>query len=377
MPRVLLLFEYPTLNGGEHSLLTLLPLLAEHGCSFQAVAPAHGPLCERLAALAIPIVPLPMHDNTGRRLPQEALRAQLREVLTNFQPDLVHANSLSMGRLAGPVTASAGIPSVSHLRDIISLSRQAIADLNQQRRLLAVSQATRDFHVVQGLHADKTFVVYNGVDLQRFHPVPRSGWLHRELGIPPDALLVGTVGQLVLRKGHDVLAEAATGLAARYPQLHYVLVGERYSDKPEAHEHEKRIRERFASGALGGRAHFLGVRPEIPAILAELTMLVHPARQEPLGRVLLEAAAAGVPIVATSVGGTREILPEGAAEIVPPDDAAALGTAIEKLLQDASLSASYGRRAREEIVQRFSAQKSAEQLLMHYRELLKEPAPPT
>ena len=75
----------------------------------------------------------------------------------------------------------------------------------------------------------------------------------------------------------------------------------------------------------------------MPELLAELTLLVHPARQEPLGRVLLEAAAAGVPVVATDVGGTREIFSDDEAELIVPDDVAALAAAIERMLADESL----------------------------------------
>ena len=73
-----------------------------------------------------------------------------------------------MSRLVGPVTAELGIPSMGHIRDIVSLSAKAMADVNCNTRLLAVSHATRDYHVAAGLDADKAFVLYNGVDLQRF-----------------------------------------------------------------------------------------------------------------------------------------------------------------------------------------------------------------
>ena len=64
------------------------------------------------------------------------------------------------------------------------MSRQAIADLNCHSRLLAVSEATRQFHVAQGLAGEKTFVLYNGIDLEQFRPRPPTGYLHRQLGLP-------------------------------------------------------------------------------------------------------------------------------------------------------------------------------------------------
>ena len=117
-----------------------------------------------------------------------------------------------MGRLSGPVAAGLSLPSVSHLRDIVSLSRQAIDDLNCHGRLLAVSEATWQFHVAQGLAAEKTFVLHNGVDLDQFRPRPPTSYLHRQLGVAPDVPLIATIGQISLRKGHDVLAAALEAL---------------------------------------------------------------------------------------------------------------------------------------------------------------------
>jgi glycosyltransferase involved in cell wall biosynthesis len=107
-------------------------------------------------------------------------------------------------------------------------------------------------------------------------------------------------------------------------------------------------------------------------LLNEFTLLAHPARQEPLGRVLLEAAAAGLPVVATDVGGTREIFPPetGSACLVPPDDPAALAAAIGRVLKDADRRAAIGRSARLRAEQAFDANRAAEGLARHYRELL-------
>ena len=109
-----------------------------------------------------------------------------------------------------------------------------------------------------------------------------------------------------------------------------MIVGQRYSQKQEALEYERQVHAAADSGPLRGRVHFLGVRNDVDRLLNEFTLLAHPARQEPLGRVLLEAAAAGVPVVATDVGGTREIFPAETASacLVPPDDPAALAAAI-------------------------------------------------
>jgi glycosyltransferase involved in cell wall biosynthesis len=374
-PELLLLCEYATLNGGERSMLATLDDVRAAGLSVAVMAPPEGPLAEALHARGIEVEPFRTHDPAGRRWPLEQLRRDLAARLRGRRVDLLDANSLSMGRLSGPVAAALGLPSVAHLRDIIRLSRQAIADLNCHARLLAVSQATRDYHLAGGLSADKTRVVYNGVDLARFAPRPASGWLHAQLGLPPQSRLVGAIGQIGLRKGHDVLVRAALVLAqAALPvapaagDVHYVIVGRRCSDKPESRRLEADL-QAAAAGPLAGRLHFLGVRDDVERILNELTLLVHPARQEPLGRVLLEAAAAGLAVIASDVGGTREIFPpeSASARLVPPDDPQALAAAMGELLGDAGLRSRLAAAARRRAEQAFGARRAAEELIGHYR----------
>ena len=348
MRSIFVLCEYATLNGGEQSMLSTLSGVIRAGYRVSVAAPPVGPLAEALRNAGVESVPFEPRNSSGIRLPLDLLRRQLAEVLRSRRPDLVHANSLAMGRLSGPVVKDLALPSLSHLRDIASLSRQAIADLNCHARLLAVSQATRQFHVAQGLAAEKTFLLYNGIDLERFRFRPRTGYLHRELGLPEELPLIGAIGQISLRKGHDVAAAALSQVsgagvspapanrdACATTPFAWLIVGQRFSGKAESRQFEDQLR-RSAAGPLAGKVYFLGVRDDIPQILNELTLLVHPAQQEPLGRVLLEAAASGVAIIATDVGGTREIFPPQceAACLVPPDDVQAMSAAIDRLLRN-------------------------------------------
>ena len=91
--------------------------------------------------------------------------------------------------------------------------------------------------------------------------------------------------------------------------MHWLIVGERTSNKDESRNFESGLRSTAAQPPLAGRVHFLGSIADVPRLMTECVLLVHAARQEPLGRVLLEAAASGLAVVATDVGGTREIFP--------------------------------------------------------------------
>jgi glycosyltransferase involved in cell wall biosynthesis len=262
----------------------------------------------------------------------------------------------------------------------VGLSAAAVADLNRNRRLAAVSEATRTFHHEQGIgrrtadarsetssvaapaigEGDRrpaVDVLYNGVDLDHFRPRPSTGVLRRSLGLPDDAFLIATVGQVALRKGHDVLASAAALTANRSPWLHYLLIGERHSSKDESIAFDRAITETFAAAGIANRLHRLGVRDDVAALMNEVDLLAHPARQEPLGRVLLEAAASGTPIVATRVGGTAEIVRDGiSARLVSPDDPEALAAAMTALADDRDLRARLASAARREVEERFDIQ---------------------
>jgi glycosyltransferase involved in cell wall biosynthesis len=280
-----------------------------------------------------------------------------------------------MGRLTGAIASLLDAACVAHLRDIIRLSRAAVADLNRNRRLLAVSRATRDSHVAAGLQCDRVRVVYNGIDCDVFQPRLRAGWLRAELGLPASAFLIAAIGQIGIRKGQDVLANAAAQLANRLSDAHFVLVGERNSGKREAIEFETNVVEQFHAAGLSARFQRLGYRDDIPLLLNEVDLVVHPARQEPLGRVLLEAAAAGCPIIATDVGGTAEILEHGhSAILVPPDDAQLLAEAIAELHDDAAKRKRYAEAARERVVSEFSIASAARTLADAWNEVLMEPA---
>lgn len=369
--RVAILCEFPTLHGGERSLLAVLPSLAAADWSPVTLCPAEGALAEALRRIGVTVVPFLTRDEQGNPRDRAALRAELADQLKRVAPQLLHANSVSMGRLAGPVVEELRLPSIAHVRDILTLSRPAVADLNRHTRLLAVSNATRAAHVAQGVDEAKTQVLYNGVDLRAFVPRPSDGHLHRELDLPSSAKLVGCVGQIILRKGQDTLAAAATLLAERAPELHYVFVGARHSEKPETRRFELTLRETFDRGPLAGHGHFLGARDDVADLLPELTMLVHPARQEPLGRVLLEGAACGCAMVATDVGGTREIFPPnaGAAILIPPDEPSQLAEAMVRLIEDSSLRHTLGMNARQRVERAFDAEASAAGLIRHYNEV--------
>lgn len=369
--RIALLFEFGTTNGGEHSMLAAVDRLrGDH--DFVAVAPAEGRIVDALDARGIERVVFDVRGADGRRKPIETLLVELRSVLDRALPDLVHANSLAMARWTGRLRGDdLAVPCTGHLRDIVNLSRSVIADLNRNDRLVAVSRATRDHHESRGLDADRVVVLHNGVDLDRFRPRPATGSLRSELGVDADAILSLAIGQIGLRKGLDVLTEAFVRLGD--PQLHLVLVGERFSTKAESVAFDEAIDARFHAAGLAANLHRLGFRDDVPDLMNEADLLVHAAKQEPLGRVLLEAAASGLPIVATHVGGTPEILDPTSALLVPRDDPTALATAIGEFVTDRTAARDRANAARRVVEERFDASDAATRLGDVWRNVLLPP----
>lgn len=379
---VALLFEYSSLNGGERSMLSVLDhLLPSADLQVTALAPSSGPLFEQLQQRNIPVVDFSVRDSSGQRYSPEQATQALSGLCQSLRPDVLHANSLSMARLTGrlrrsqvagrsPMAARPDSPATvytGHLRDIIGLNTTAVGDLNENDALVAVSVATRQFHVEQGLQPHRCAVIHNGVDSQLFRPRDlREQRVAVLPEIPADAVVLLTVGQICLRKAQADIAAAVLELLAEDPRcpIHWVVAGERYSGKPESIAYEQSLRSQFAAAGYSDRLHLLGTRPDVPHLMNAADLLVHTPRQEPFGRVLLEAAASQLPIVATHVGGTPEMLRHGQeALLVTPGDVPAIAAAVRFSLQNPAESAWRSRQARERVVQHYSAATAATQLL--------------
>lgn len=372
--RVLILGEYGVLNGGENSFLSIAPLLNQLGWELTAAAPTPSEFSQALISMGVPTIDWSLHT-AKKRKSQTQIRAELAELIRSIKPDLVHCNSLSTSRLCGPVTCEMNLPSLGYLRDIMKLSRQATTDINQLARIIAVSRATKQWHCESGIDAGKTFVIPNGVDPDKFFPYPganRSRIVPDGVpGIGPRLLFVGQIG---MRKGVDILLDSFLAVAKQIPDVNLLIVGTRNSLKQEAIDFERSLIARAASTDLFDQIHWLGRRNDIAELMRCSTMLIHPARQEPLGRVLLEAAASGLPIVTTRVGGSPEILrgPELAECLVDPDDCEQLVGRIVRLLRQPDRLAGMGRCLRIRAIEDFSIDQCAAKLNQHYHQVLED-----
>ena len=291
-------------------MLSVLPLIQDDGFEFIVAAPADGELASHLDSIGLRVEPFGCGPS-GERIDRTTKVTQLRSIVGRTEPDLIHANSLSMSRIVGAMRSEFSSPTIGHIRDILNLSKKAIADIANNDRVIAVSHAVKHHFIGCGIPSSKIDVIHNGVDLERFRPRPKTGALHRELGISPKTKIVLSIGQLGMRKGVDDSIEAFSQVAAELPDLHMLIIGERHSEKAEAIEYEAKLHDMADRDGVAGRVHFLGRRSDVPAIMNEADVLLHLAHQEPLGRVLIEAAASSCCVLTTAVGGSCEIFPPG------------------------------------------------------------------
>ena len=149
--KALLVSEYGALNGGEFSFLTALPYIQDAGFEFSAALPPESDFAALLKKHNVRIEPFSFHDSEGIRKPQSDIRAELAGLIQRSKPNIVHANSLAAGRILGPVTAELQTVGLGYLRDIIKLSRKAVDDVGCLDKIVAVSQATADFHASRGM----------------------------------------------------------------------------------------------------------------------------------------------------------------------------------------------------------------------------------
>jgi glycosyltransferase involved in cell wall biosynthesis len=209
------------------------------------------------------------------------------------------------------------------------------------RGIVVPSEAIRGFDVDHlGFPSERIWVVPNGVDAEAFAGEVDPRLARRALGIAEDMRWVGFVGRLDSSvKGLDVLLRSFQLLETEKVSPSLLLVGEGPS--------ERELRRRSRGLGLESRVSFMGLRRDIPQVLATLDILVLPSFQEGSPNVVLEAMAAGVPVVATGVGGTREIIEHGKTGwLVPPGDPGALAEGIRQMLANPSLARDMARAAK-------------------------------
>ncbi len=366
------------IGGGQRSLLLLLKHL-----DTTRFRPFLGCLGDSMLAAAArkaghPIIPLDLpkqHDKGDklRRFTINDIRHDLRQlkvifqllwVLAEKQIDFIHANSLAAGLIGGVAAKLYGVPIVMHKRYATAygvLDRICDALLD---RVILVSEATR----WKFAPSSKQALIYNGVELPSFQLSPKAETLRADLGLDPDALLIGIVTRITPEKGIHTLIEATATLKPS-PAVQLLVVGGPYF--PKDAEYIDALKAQAKELGISDRVIFTGFLEDVGAILSLLdVVLLASTIPEACPRTIIEAMAAGVPVIATPLGGSKELVTPETGILVPAEDADAFAAAITQLVEDVERRNRMGKACRLRAEQLFCATQNARLTEELYLDLL-------
>ncbi len=338
--RVLHVFGQMNRGGAEIRTLELMPRMRELGVRFDfcTLMDAPGELDSRIRELGGEVIPCPMGNN------RFAFAHRFAALLRSRKYDVVHSHvHLTSGWILR-VADHCGVPGrVLHFRSTSdgggqSLVRRLYRGLMRRladrhaNAVLAVSEAAMEYGWDAGWRDDPRMrVIYNGVDLEQFRPVPggRAGVL-AELGLGEESRLVLQVGRFVEAKGHRELLPALPGLIERCPEAHLLFAG--YGER------RLEIERGVSELGLTGHVHFLGVRDDVPRLLQACDVSILPSLWEGLPGVVLESIAAQTPVVASALPGVLEIARYSSlVVVVPRESPGALVAKVAEVLADGTV----------------------------------------
>lgn len=348
------------LYGGAQQVLYLLGELSKTEFRSVLICPEHSAVGEAARAAGIEVEAIPYRGDLDWRATK-----RIGEILTRHQVDLVHVHSRRGADVWGGLAARRlGLPCVLSRRvDNHERAWAVAAKYRLYDHVIAISEGIRDVLIADGLPRGEVSCVRSAVDWERFQkPADKAGLVSR-FHLHDDATVIGIAAQLIPRKGHDVLLEALSGLVARWPNLRVLVMGKGSS--------ESAIREQIRTLNLGRHVQLVGFVEDLEHVLPSLDFLVHPARTEGLGVVLLQAASAGIAVIACDAGGMPEaVIDQETGLLVPPGDVAALTTAIERLLSEPERAEAFGAKGRERMFASFSTSAMAQGNVNVYRAVM-------
>lgn len=353
--RVLYLSCGAEIGGAEVSLLNLLASIDRATFDPLVVVPEDGPLVRSVKLLDLPVEILSLHPGS-RRAPWKLLISSLRlaHFLSSRRIDLVHANHEFANRYAALGALLARVPEICHVRNIESKEGFRSWLMGWSPWLIANSHATEESYAQYLSNAQRSVVIYNGVDLASFFPDRQaSASAKAAFGLAASARVIAQVGRIAADKGIDIFIRAFAKLYPNHPDTFALIVGGTSIDRTTAYL--QTLRSLAHNLAVQDRVIFTGPLEDPRLAYQAAELLVHPSKREPFGRTLIEAMAMGVPVVATDAGGPREIVEdEVSGLLVTPGDADSLAAAILRLLSDRKFAERLAKSGRRRVERYFS-----------------------
>jgi len=344
-------------RGGQNQALLTASTMARLGHHVALACQADGVLERRARAAGLEVRPLSFHGDWSPRAVwglARVLRRERHDVVQLHDPHAIAAGLIAVRLARGPRTVATRRVDF-RLRGPVSRWKYRGAD-----RVIAVSGAIASVLTADGFPSAKVRVVHEGVVDRAPRPGGREALA--ELGIPPEALVVGNVAALTDHKDHATLLEAAARVLPRVPEARFVVVG----DGELRPGLERRAREL----GLGEALVFAGFRDDLDRLLPAFTVFCLSSHMEGLGTSLLDAMCFSRPVVATAAGGIPEAVADGSSgRVVPVRDPVALAEALVDVLGDTATREAMGRAGRRRFEEGFTAEHMTRETLRVYEEL--------
>ncbi len=379
--KILYLDHAPYEGGAEVSLKELVKNLDKKLFEAVVVCPKNAPYAKELADARIRIIDFHYHWTAYKfifPLLYDVIR--LIGIIRRESPQIIHTNTRVTNQLGGLINICcqavrlSGCQAVfNHVRDRDPLPFWKLKLIGNADLLIANSKKTKEFLVTGGVSQDKIRLIYNGVDINKFDSERFNCVVSKEkLGISENQKVITAIGQIYPRKGISFFIKALKIpelnegiLQGKLSKVKFFIVGE----DPTPNQHNLTLLKSLVSEMnLENVVDFLGYRIDIPEILAATDIFVLPSLEEPFGRVLIEAMAMKLPVIATNVGGIPEIIEEGKnGFLVPAQNPTALAEKLLILLKDDKMRQEFGLTGRRIVEEKFTLEKHVEQIENIYK----------
>lgn len=296
------------LYGGPRQVLLLMDGLRSRGVEVALACPVESAIAGEAAEAGHTVF---THSISGD-LDLSAVTFLMRTV-QNQKPDVVHAHSRRGADFFGGLAAALAATPAVLTRRVDNADTPIIGNLKYlaYARIVAISDAVRAQLEHQGIPDAKLTTIRSSIDVDACQPSWSRDQLLAGFNLPSSALIVAVIAQLIPRKGHALLLEAWPEVVARCPEARLLIFGEGPL--------EADLRQQAGADDT---IRFAGFRPDLLDFLGRIDLMVHPASREGLGVAVLEAQAAGVPVVALAAGGVSEAVADGVTGLLIPTDAA-------------------------------------------------------
>jgi len=365
MKTILHLIETSGPGGAERMLISLVEALPKHEYRSLICLIKGGWLNDELRQRGFETVVIPQ----PRTVDVSWLWA-VRHLVRAQRVDLMHSHEYAMNAYGSLVSLIAGIPQIAtvHGKNYYYkrwYRRLAYRFVARRGRMVAVSEDCRRFLSDKvGVPLQRISTIYNGIPTERYKPSSAVRVnIRLALGMTTDQPVVGTVGNLYPVKGQTFLLQAMSSVVRHWPDCRLIIAGRG--------DLESALKNEAKELGIERNVLFLGYRPDVSELLQAMDVFVLPSLSEGLSLSILEAMAAGTPVVATAVGGNPEIILDGqTGHLVPPGSGDALAEKILHLLENPTLAREVGQRSRLHVMQQFSLSQMVNRYLLQYVELL-------